>query len=291
MIPSEILAHVRRIHITTRRLVSDGLAGQYHSAFKGRGMEFDEVREYQPGDDIRSIDWNVTARTGQAHIKKFVEERELTVMLIFDASRSGIFGSDQKNKREIAAELGAVLAFSAIENNDKVGLIIFTDQIEKYIPPKKGKKHVLRVIREILYFEAHHYGTRIEESLRFLGQVIKRKSVCFLISDFLDQGYAKQLEIANKRHDIIAIAIRDRREEELPAIGLMELQDAETAQRVVVDTFDPEVRRQFKAHSQKLIEKRSRMFRSHRIDFIDIISCESYLQPLIKFFHMREKRR
>ncbi|RJP60852.1 MAG: DUF58 domain-containing protein [Candidatus Auribacter fodinae] len=291
MIPAEILKQVRRIHIQTSRMVNDILAGEYVSTFKGSGIEFDEVREYQIGDDIRSIDWNVTARTGLPHIKRFVEERELTVILMVDASSSGYFGSTSKLKNEIATELCAVLAFSAIKNNDKVGLIIFTDRIEKFLPPKKGKKHVLRVIRELLCFEPKRNKTDIELGLAYLNRVITRKAVVFMVSDFLSGGFEKSLRIANKKHDVIGINIIDPRELELPALGFIELMDAETGESIIVDTYDADVRAGFSLLSNDQLAKRRDLFKSMNVDLIEIQTDKPYIDPMMKFFRMREKRR
>ena len=231
MIPREILKKIRQIEIRTNRLVNDTLGGAYHSVFKGQGMNFEEVREYQPGDEVRSIDWNVTARFGHPYIKKFKEERELTVILIVDVSASGQFGSVRQTKNELTAELAAVLAFSAIRNNDKVGLIMFTDQIEKYVPPKKGRRHVLRVIREILAFQPKGRGTNLRAALDYLNHVQSRRAVTFVLSDFQvedEEAVRKKLRVASKRHDVVALSLRDPREEELPAVGLVELRDSET---------------------------------------------------------------
>ncbi len=291
MITKELLKKVKRIQIYTSRLVNDNLAGEYHSSFKGRGIEFDEVREYQPGDEIRTIDWNVTARMGRPFIKKFVEERELTVMLLVDASSSGQFGSKEKLKSEYAAELCAILAFSAIKNNDKVGLIIFTNEVEKYIPPKKGKKHVLRVISEILSYKPKNKGTNIEAALEFLSSVNKRKSVTFLVSDFIAHGYERALQIANKRHDIIAVVINDPREKLLPDIGIIELEDAETGEAILIDTSDPNIRRGINVLSGKEASERDRYFRQVDVDVINIGSGRSYLDPLMRFFRTRSKMR
>jgi len=291
MIPREILRQVRRIQILTTRMVNDVLAGAYHSTFKGRGMEFEEVREYVPGDDVRAIDWNVTARTGLPYVKKFVEERELTVMLLVDASSSGRFGTVGKTKAQIAAELCAVLAFSAIRNNDNVGLIIFTDRIEKFLPPKKGRSHVLRVIREVLYFEPEGTGTDIAGALEYLEKVTHRKTVAFLVSDFLAEGYEHALAIAARGHDLVPITITDPREIELPAIGLLQLEDAETGEIITVDTRNPRVREQFGSVSSEVIARRSRIFRSSGVDSIDVRTNVPYIEPLRRFFRMREKRR
>lgn len=290
MIPKEILKKVRRIEIRTRRLVNDLFSGEYHSTFKGQGMEFEEVRQYQPGDDIRLIDWNVTARTGQPYVKKFREERELSVVLMVDASSSGRFGTRERFKSETAAELCALLAFSAIKNNDKVGLIIFTDQIEKFVPPKKGKAHVLRLIREILYFQPTRTGTDIAGALQYMRRVIRRRSVVFLISDFLSENFYKPLQIANNRHDIIGIKITDPRETVFDDFGLIELEDAETGEVLLVDTGSKEFRREFAAQAQEDISNLQRSFRLINLDFINIRTDQSYIVPLINFFKMRERR-
>ena len=291
MIPRELLKNVRRIHIHTARLVDNLFAGEYHSVFKGRGIEFHQVREYQPGDEVRTIDWNVTARTGRTFIKEFVEERELTVMLVVDISGSGHFGTAGKLKSELATELCALLAFSAIRNNDKVGLILFTDRVEKFIPPKKGKRHVLRVIRELLSFEPKHRGTDIAEALKFLSSITKRRSVTFLVSDFLGAGYERALQIANRRHDVIAVALTDPRERRLPSLGFLELTDAESGERFIVDTRNASLRRDFERTTGKAIEMQERFFRSVDVDCVRIETDKPYLDPLIKFFRMRERRR
>lgn len=290
MLPKEIIKKIRRIQITTSHMVNDTLAGQYESVFKGHGMEFEEVREYQPGDEIRSIDWNVTARMGHPYVKKFIEERELTVMLMLDASSSSQFGSINQFKSELAAELCAVLAFSAVKNNDKVGLIIFTDQVEKFVPAKKGRRHVLRVIREALYFKPQHKETDITVALEYLNKVTTRRTVTFLISDFLTSGFEKPLRIANKRHDIIAVVITDPRETELPKIGIIELDDAETGQRIVVDTSFKDIREEFKGISLRQLQQRQDLFRSAGVDAINIRTDMSYVEPLLRFFRMRERR-
>jgi uncharacterized protein (DUF58 family) len=290
MLPKEIIRKVRRIEIRTKKLVNDVFSGEYHSIFKGRGMEFEEVREYQPGDDIRIIDWNVTARYGYPFVKKFTEERELTVMLLVDASSSGEFGTAQRMKGEIAAELCSVLAFSAIKNNDKVGMIIFTDEIEKYIPPKKGSSHVLRLIREILYFKPEHQRTDINCALEFLGRVIKRRCVVFLVSDFLNAGFEKMLSIANKRHDVIAIKIVDPREIELPNVGFIELEDTETGEQILIDTKDSEVRKNFTEYATREQSNLNMDFRSMNLDNIQILTDRSYVEPLMAFFKARAKK-
>ena len=290
MIPKEILRKVRQIEIRTNRAVTDVLGGQYHSVFKGRGMEFEEVREYLPGDEVRAIDWNVTARFGHPYIKKFKEERELTVMLVVDVSASGQFGSGRQSKNELAAELGAVLAFSAIRNNDKVGVILFTDRIEKYIAPKKGRRHVLRVVREILAFQPTGTGTNLTQALDYLNHVQPKRAVTFVLSDFQDIGFEKKLRLAGKRHDVVALSLRDPREEELPAVGLVELRDAETGARAVVDTFDRQVRTAFAGKTKARLETLRGMFRSTSVDHVEIRTDTDYMQPLVKFFRMRERR-
>jgi uncharacterized protein (DUF58 family) len=290
MIPKEVLKKVRRIEIRTKRLVNDLFSGEYHSTFKGQGMEFEEVREYQPGDDIRLIDWNVTARTGHPYIKKFREERELSVVLLVDASSSGKFGTRERFKSEMAAELCALLAFSAIKNNDKVSLIIFTDQVEKFVPPKKGRAHVLRLIREILYFEPKGVGTNIAGAIEHFNRVIKRKSVVFLISDFLSEGFYKPIQIVNNKHDVIAVKISDPRETEFEDFGLVELEDTETGETLLVDTSSRAFRREFAARAQEDYTALKRGFQLINLDFINIRTDQSYIVPLINFFRMRERR-
>jgi len=257
--------------------------------FKGRGMEFAEVREYLPGDDVRSIDWNVTARTGVPHVKKFIEERDQTVMFLVDASHSLDFGTVKRMKGEIAAEIAAVLAFSAIRNNDKVGAIIFTDRVELFIPPKKGKKHVMRVIREMLFFKPDGRGTDVGGALEYLSRVVRRKAVVFLISDFLSPDYSRPLRVANRRHDLVAITFADPREEELPPLGLVHLVDAETGKQRLVDTSDPLVRRAFRDTRKRFHDERMRLFRKYRVDSIDLRTDRSYVEPLIGFFRRRER--
>lgn len=290
MISKEVLKKVRRIEIATRGLVNDVFSGQYQSVFKGRGMDFSEVREYQVGDDIRSIDWNVTARTGQPFVKTFQEERELTVMLVVDASASGDFGTAQRMKGEIAVELCALLAFSAIKNNDKVGLIIFTDQIEKYVPPRKGRRHVLRVVRELLYHRPENRGTDIAVALEHLNRVVKRHSVVFLVSDFLGKGYESSLRVANRRHDVVAIRVLDRREKKIPPLGIAEFEDAETGERLLVDTASSGFPAAFSALTTSADEEREQVFRSMGMDFVQIRADLPYDVPLMKFFKERARR-
>ena len=290
MIPEDILKKIRRIDIRTRHMVNDVLGGQYESVFKGQGMEFEEVREYQPGDEIRSIDWNVTARMGRPFLKKYVEERELTVMLLLDVSGSSTFGSVKQRKGELSAELCAVLAFSAVKNNDKVGLIVFTDRIEKYVPPQKGRRHVLRVISEALSFEPEGRGTDIAAALEYLNRVAVRRTVTFLISDFLAVDYERSLQIANRRHDIIALTITDPREMELPNVGILELEDAETGEKIQIDTKVRRVREAYRRLASENAQQKSRILRSANVDTIDVFTDKPYVEPLLKFFRMREHR-
>ncbi|MCK4574290.1 MAG: DUF58 domain-containing protein [candidate division Zixibacteria bacterium] len=290
MIPKEVLKKIRRIEIRTKKLVNDLFSGEYHSTFKGQGMEFEEVRQYEPGDDIRLIDWNVTARTGYPHIKKFKEERELSVVLVVDASSSGQFGTRERFKSETAAELSALLAFSAIKNNDKVGLIIFTDTIEKFVPPQKGRAHALRLIRDILYFRPKGVGTDIGGALEYLSKVIKRRSVVFLISDFMSSDFYKPLQIAKNKHDIIAMKITDPRETSFDNLGLIELEDAETGEVFMIDTSSREFRREFSARAEEDHLALKKGFQLINTDFINIRTDRSYIVPLINFFKMREKR-
>jgi len=290
MLPKDILRKVRRIEITTSKLVTDMLSGQYESVFKGRGIEFDEVREYQPGDEIRSIDWNVTARMGRPFIKKFVDERQMTVMVLLDASRSSHFGTAKRLKSELAAEISAVLAFSATQNKDRVGLIVFTDRIEKVIPPRKGLSHVLRVIREALYFKPKGKGTDIALALRYLDGITTRRVVAFIISDFFAKDYKKALSIANKKHDVVAVTITDPREMDLPNVGLLELQDAETGEAFVVDTSNAMLREKYSEKARQIAEERSKIFSSVSVDHMDIRTDKSYIEEFIKFFKKRKKR-
>ena len=286
----EILKKIQRIEIFTNRLVNTVFAGEYESVFKGQGITFDEVREYQVGDEIRTIDWNVTARMGQAYIKKYVEERELVMMLVVDMSASTSFGSIAETKAEIAAEIAALLAFSAIKNNDKVGLICFTDTVEHFVAPRKGKRHVLRVVRDILHFQPQQPGTNIETALTFVDKVLKPHSVVFLISDFKDTGYEKQLRLSSKRHSLIAITLQDRREMELPDVGLIEFKDAETGETMVVDTRSAEARQLYTELNQRTDAERRQIFRASQVDSIDIRTDEPYVKPLIRFFRQRAAR-
>jgi uncharacterized protein (DUF58 family) len=291
------LKKIRRIEITTRRMVTDVFAGQYHSVFKGRGMEFDEVREYQVGDDIRSIDWNVTARSGRPHVKKFVEERELTVLILCDVSSSCAFGTSQQLKSQLAAEISSIFAFSAIRNNDKVGFIAFSDKIESFLPPRKSSRYALRVIREALVYADASFSaskprkTDIKAALDFLNRVVTRRAVVFLISDFFDADLKKHLAMTSKRHDVIAISLTDPRERDLPDAGILKLNDPETGATFFVDSSDPKTREQYKKNSARLLDTRKRLFASVGIDHIDVQTNVPYMISLIKFFKQREKRR
>jgi uncharacterized protein (DUF58 family) len=290
MISEELIKKIRQIQIYTSRTVDASFAGQYESVFKGRGMEFDEVREYTPGDDIRTIDWNVTARTGRPYIKRFVEEREMTVIFAVDLSASGDFGTVNKMKNELAAEFCAVLAFAAAKNNDKVGLLIFTDQIELYIPPKKGSGHVLRLIRELLYFRMPRRKTNIPLGLDYLGRVTRKKATVFLVSDFIETDFKKPLSLLNKRHDVIAVPVRDRAEVALPGVGLVEFQDAETGETILIDTASRKLRSQYGKNSVGRFDNLRNMLRSINVDCINISTDKPYIRDLVQFFHMRHRR-
>jgi len=290
MLTKELLKQVRQIEIRTKGLVNQVFSGEYHSVFKGRGMEFSEVREYQFGDDIRNIDWNVTARFGHPFIKVFEEERELTVMLMVDISGSLMFGSVSKTKQRVAAELTAILAFSALKNNDKVGLILFTDKIEKFVPPRKGNKHVLRIIREVLSFQPEGNATDIGSALEYMNGAIKKRSIVFLLSDFMDDGYEKILRIVGKKHDLIGVVMDDRRETDIPKMGLIKLTDAETNQERWVDTSSRKVQKVLQKRREEMIGKRKSLFITSRLDSIYVRTGENYITPLVNFFRMREKR-
>jgi uncharacterized protein (DUF58 family) len=291
MLTREQLKAVRKIQIRTSHLVSDLFAGEYHSVFKGRGMEFAEVRQYQPGDEVRTIDWNVTARTGEPYVKRFTEERELTVMLLVDASGSTRFGSVRQFKQELAAEIAALLAFSAITNNDKVGLVIFTDQIELALPPRKGNRHVLRVIREILNHVPRGRGTDIPLALDHLEKVVRRKSVTFLLSDFLAAELRRPLRIARRRHDLVAVVLEDPREQTLPDLGLVALEDPESGETCIVDTGDPRLRATFAGQQKAARAARDRFLRSLDVDAVTVRTDQPYAQALLRFFRQRERRR
>lgn len=315
MIPKEILKKIRQIELRALRLVTETLAGQYHSVFKGQGMNFEEVREYQPGDDVRSIDWNVTARMNHPFVKKYVEERELTVMLLVDISASGLFGSGEQTKRELAAEIASVLAFSAIRNNDKVGVILFSEEVEKFIPPAKGRRHVLRVVREILLHEPRKRGTNFETALEFLNRVTKHRAIAVVISDFIGQSRslrspgsarnrgrgvlidnlglpsASALKQANRRHDLVAVQIVDKFELNLPGLGYLLLRDAETGELVEINTGNERKRKAFQELQLKNQAELKRIFSVARVDAIQLYASEPYALALARFFETREKRR
>ena len=291
MLSPEILERVRYIRIRTRRLVHTMFAGHYHSAFKGRGIEFAEVREYVPGDDVRGIDWHVTARRGQLYMKQYVEERELTVMLLVDLSASGQFGSVRQRKIDLATELCAILALSAIMNHDRVGLILFTDQIEKFVPPQKGRRHVLRVIGEVLSFQPQRRGTNIGLALEYLHRINRRRTTSFLLSDFLTSDYTTALRLARRRHDIIPISLIDQRELSLPRLGLVTLQDLETGASILVDTSSATVQRQYEQRWNAALARRRQIFQSLGIDAIEVRTDTPYVGPLMRFFRARERRR
>jgi uncharacterized protein (DUF58 family) len=290
MLPREVLRQIRRLQLKARRAVEDLLGGEYHSVFKGSGMAFEEVRAYQPGDDIRAIDWNVTARMGQPFVKRYIEERELTVMLAVDTSGSQQFGTRAQLKREVAAELAAVLAFSAISNNDRVGLVQFTDRVEHFLPPRKGTRHVLRLIRDVLFRQPRRRGTALREGLDYLNRVLRRRAVVFLFSDFLDHDFERAFRRTGRRHDLVAVRITDPREEELPAVGLVELEDAESGRRLLLDTGDPAVRHAFRDSATSRREAVRQLTRSAGVDLIEVSTDGSHLDALIRFFRLRERR-
>ncbi|MCF8258845.1 MAG: DUF58 domain-containing protein [Flavobacteriales bacterium] len=286
---TELLKKVRKIEIKTRGLSNQVFSGQYHSAFKGRGMAFSEVREYAMGDDIRSIDWNVTARTGTPFVKVFEEERELTVMMLVDVSGSGDFGSRQMQKRQMMTEICAVISFSALQNNDKVGVIFFSNHIEKFIPPKKGKSHILRIIRELIDFTPENKGTDIGGALRYLTNAVKKRSIAFLLSDFMDKGYSDPLKIASRKHDMVAIRVHDVLEAEIPNVGLLPLTDTETGQMVWLNTSDPKVRTRLKAESLRADAEMRDIFRKSGVDMAEVRTDGSYVKPLMNLFKRRGK--
>lgn len=291
MLNRDLLKKVKKIELSTRHLVNEVFGGEYHSVFKGRGMEFAEVREYSPGDDIRTIDWNVSARTGAPYIKLFEEERELTVMILVDASASGAFGTRVQMKRSLAAELSAVLAFSAVKNNDKVGLIIFTDRVEKYIPPRKGRSHVLRVIREVLDHEPEHQGTSINTALEFMSRVIRKRSVTFMISDFLDKDYEKSMKQASRKHDMLSFHLQDPWEIELPNLGLIQIHDGETGETSLVNTGNASLRKTYEAKSKERFDQLKNFFKSSGLDYLPVRTDVPYVDSLIGFFRKRAARR
>lgn len=292
----EVLRKVRQVEIRTRRLVTDAMAGAYHSSFKGRGMDFEDVREYAPGDDVRTIDWNVTAKMDRPYVKRFREERELTLMLVVDLSASGRYGSGNLSKRELAAEVASVLAFSAVRNNDKVGLILFTDQIEQLIPPKKGRAHVLRVIREMLFYKPKHRGTNIGLALDVMNRVLKRRALCFVVSDFLepkgdDDALLHALSLSGRRHDLVCVRLQDPHELSLPNVGVVALEDAETGAVVDVDTSRSSVRLNYEAANRKRVDQWMRSVGQRGLDCVNVSTDKPYITALKRFFEQRASRR
>ena len=290
MLPRDLIKRIRKLEIATRKVVSSVLSGQYHSVFKGRGMAFSEVRQYQPGDEVRTIDWNVTARMNDAYVKVFTEERELTVMLLVDVSASESFGSVERSKAEIAAEVAAQIAFSAISNNDRVGLILFSDQIEKVVPPRKGRSHVLRLVSDILSFTPKGKGTNLSVGLTYLTHVAKRKTVAFLVSDFLARDYEQALRIVARKHDLVPVTLIDPLEEKFPAMGVVDFEDPETGQRFTVDTSDPRVRGRFTQYMTARREERTKLFKKLQLDSVELRANEEYSLALQKFFRLRARR-
>lgn len=291
MLPLEVMRQIRRLQLRARRAVQTLLGGEYHSVFKGVGLSFEEVREYQPGDDVRSIDWNVTARMGAPFIKRFVEERELTVILLVDVSASQRFGTQKQPKRAVAAELASLIAFSAIANNDRVGLIACSNVMERYVAPSKGAKHVLRLLRDILFFEPENTGTSLRTALDYLNQVQRRRAIVFMISDFADEGYEAAFRLAGRKHDLVAVRVIDRRECDLPDVGLLFLEDLETNQRVLVDTANADLRERYASHARARYDALRKLTRSAQVDLIEVDSEGGHFDALVRFFRIREKRR
>jgi uncharacterized protein (DUF58 family) len=289
MLARETLRQIRRLQLRARRAVEDLVGGEYHSVFRGMGMAFAEVREYQPGDDVRTIDWNVTARMGHPFIKRFIEERELTVVLLVDCSGSQQFGTQQL-KREVAAEVAAVIAFSALHNNDKVGLIAFSDRVERFVRPGKGTRHGLRLIRDVLTFQPTHCGTSLREGLDYLNRVVRRRAIVFLLSDFIDQGFERSFKQAGRRHDLVAVRITDPREEELPAVGLLELEDGETGRWFLLDTSNRRVRQAYAEAAVRRREQLAQLARTAHVDLVEVSTDGSHLDALVRFFRLRERR-
>ncbi|MFV0337505.1 MAG: DUF58 domain-containing protein [Chthoniobacterales bacterium] len=285
-----ILQKIRRLELKTRRLVNASFAGQYHSVFKGRGMNFEEVREYAIGDEIRSIDWNVTARMNEPYVKRFTEEREMTVLLLVDVSASGNYGSISQSKREFAAEVAAILAFSAIQNGDKVGLLLFSDQVELFIPPKKGRQHILRLIRDMIYFEPKGRGTDINIALEYANRLIRRQALFFMISDFQAEDFSKPLTVSSRKHDVVALPITDPCEEELPDVGLVTFEDGETGQQIEINTSNKHLQETYRELEAQRLKEQSHLFRSRRIDIVPLRTDRDYLKSLRNFFEMRERR-
>jgi uncharacterized protein (DUF58 family) len=290
MISSEAVKKIRKIQIITSRMATDLFAGHYQSAFRGKGLEFAELREYEAGDDIRLIDWNVTARTGRLHVKKFIEERALTVLFLMDVSTSCRFGTVNQQKGQLAAEICALLSFTALKNNDKVGLILFTDRIEKFIPPQKGSRHALRIIREALYFKPEGKGTDISLALDYVGRVLKRRTILFLMSDLYSTSFGKPLSVIARKHDVLVMTMNDPAEMDLPDAGMMRLEDAETGKSVLIDSADSRLREEYRRRNLKRFDDRRRLLRSLKVDSVDFFTDVPYLQPLIAFFTMRERK-
>ncbi len=291
MLPAEVMRQIRRLQLRARRAVQTLLGGEYHSVFKGTGLSFEEVREYQPGDDVRSIDWNVTARMGTPFIKRFVEERELTVLLAVDVSGSQRFGTQRHTKRAVAAEVAALVAFSAVANNDRVGLIAVSDEVERFIPPAKGAKHALRVLRDILFYEPRRPGTSLKTAFDFLNQALTRRAIVFFVSDWLDEGYDAAFRLAARKHDLIAVRVTDPREETLPAVGLLEVEDAETGKHLLIDTRRASVREAFATAADERRAAFQSLARSGKVDLIEVTTDGAHFDALVKFFRLRESRR
>jgi len=290
MISSEAIKKIRKIQIITSRMATDLFAGHYQSAFRGRGLEFGELREYEAGDDIRLIDWNVTARTGRLHVKKFIEERALTVLFLMDISTSCRFGTVNQLKSQLAAEICALLSFAALKNNDKIGLVLFTDRIEKFIPPQKGSRHVLRIIRDALYFKPEGKGTDISLALNYVGRVLKRRTILFMMSDLYSTSFEKPLSVIARKHDILVMTMNDPAEVDLPDVGILRLDDAETGESLLIDSGDARLREEYRRHNLKRFDDRRRLLRSLQIDAVDFFTDVPYLQPLIAFFRLRERK-
>jgi len=290
-LPADMLARIRRIEIRARRLVTGTFLGEYHSVFRGRGIEFSEVRQYEPGDDVRAIDWNVTARMGTPYVKKYVEERELTVLLVVDLSASSAFTSAGMTKRQLAAEVAAMLAFAAVGSNDRVGLVTFSDRVEQFVPPGKDRTHVLRIVRELLYAEPRGRRTDVAAALSYAMRVARRRAIVFVLSDFFDDGFERQMRAAAARHEVVALSLNDPRESDLPDVGLLELEDAETGARILLDTADARVRAAYAGRAGERLARRRRAFAAAGIEEIALATDRSYVEPLLRAFRARERRR
>jgi uncharacterized protein (DUF58 family) len=290
MLPPDVVRQIRRLQLRSRRVVANLLGGEYHSVFKGAGLAFADVRAYQPGDDVRAIDWNVTARMGQPFLKRFVEERELTVLFVVDASASLAFGSRRQPKREVVAELAALLAFAALHNNDRVGLVHCTDRVEHLVPPRKGTRHAQRLLRDILFFQPAHRGTGLRTALDAVQHVQKRRAIVFLFSDFRDAGYEQALRLAGRKHDLVAVCVRDPLEDELPDVGLLELEDAETGEQRLIDTSSAAVRAAYTAAQRRHRDDLQRLLRGAGVDLIEVSTAGGHLDALVDFFRRRQRR-